>query len=555
VKAEVPVTEGNRQPAGLAWRRGLYPVLLCVVVALLATRGITSEGTVSLQGDMPRYLMNGAYFYDVLRDLPVTNLIEYTYRYFARYPALSLGHHPLLVSWAVVPFYAVFGISVFSARLAIVTFSLVGMLAWYQVVRSLYDDRVGLFAALVLATTPFVVDFSRVVMSEMAALAAVLVAAYFLCRYVQTARRRDAIAFALAAALSVYGKHHCAFMLPIFLAYFVLRRGFRALLTRDILLVAVLVGLIVAPLIPLTLSLSPSNVGWVQRGLGGTRYTARNILYYPHELWRHHLTVPALLFCALGLLGSLWRRDRRIAFFVLWIVGFYVQITYIGAQDPRYAIYWIPPFSALAAASLTIVSSREARTVVAVALTVLIGYQFVVAAGREPTYAEGYEAAARYVLEHPKGESVLFSGNVDSGYFPFFVRKHDPNRRLIVLRADKTLVTSNLKRIFKENLTTPEEIHQMLQDFGVGYVVIEDMPYASPTLALLREELKGSDFVLRERIPFRTNGPELAGVDLAIYEYRNYRPANRDRPLQMYLPLVSKGVEVRFGDLLVPDRE
>jgi hypothetical protein len=39
-------------------KSAIYIILLCIIILLLATKGIRDEGTVSLQGDMPRYLMN-----------------------------------------------------------------------------------------------------------------------------------------------------------------------------------------------------------------------------------------------------------------------------------------------------------------------------------------------------------------------------------------------------------------------------------------------------------------------------------------------------------------
>lgn len=46
-----------------------YIAILCIMVLILTTKGITDEGTVSLQGDPPRHMMNGVYFYDLLKDL------------------------------------------------------------------------------------------------------------------------------------------------------------------------------------------------------------------------------------------------------------------------------------------------------------------------------------------------------------------------------------------------------------------------------------------------------------------------------------------------------
>jgi len=531
-------------------RSRLAAAVLGLVVVLLAARGITREGTVSLQGDMPRYLMNGVYFWDLLRAWPVTHPLEYTYRYFAKYPALSLGHHPLLPGMAEVPFYAVFGVSVLSARLPIIGFLLIAVSVWYRLVERLYDRRVALCSALLLATSPFVVASSRVVMSEIPALALLIVATYCCYQYGETLRRRDALLLAVTAAASAYGKQHCVFMFPIFAVYLARRRGLGSLFSRDLLVAAGLTLLLLGPLIPLTLEFSRINVNWVRTAGATSHFALANLLYYPAALWSHLLSGPVLVLSLLSLGLSVVRRDGRALLPVLWVVGFYLQITYVGVHDPRLAIYWIPPFCLLAAATVTLARSPRWQTALTTGLLLIGGYQILRAAGTEPTYAEGYEEAAQYVLAHRKGESVLFSGNIDSGFFVFFVRKHDPQGRMVVLRADKTLVTSSLARIIDTQRTTREQIYAMLRDFGTAYVVIEDAAYESPPLELLRQELKSEHFVLRQRIPIRSNSDKLRGVDLLVYEFVDYSPARRDRLLEMRVPLMGANVAVRFGDLL-----
>jgi hypothetical protein len=499
---------------------------------------------------MPRYLMNGAYFFDVLRDLPLTHLIEYTYRYYARYPALSLGHHPLLLGVAEVPFYAVFGVSVFSGRLTILCFMLVAVIVWFRLIEQIYDREIAFSSALLLATTPVVVEYSRIVMAEISALAMVIVATYCVHRYSETLRRRDALLFAVAAAASVYAKHHCVFMLPIFLIYAALRRGLSHLFSRDMLLVVVLLGLLLVPLVPMTLEFSRINITWVETAGHSSRFLLSNLLYYPSALWRHLLTVPVLILSAISLAVSVARRDRRVLLFTLWIVGFYCELTYMAVHEVRFAIFWIPPFCLLAASCLAHARGLRWKAAVMTVLVLVVGYQIIQTARMEPEYADGYEEAAQYVLTHRKGESVLFSGKVDSGFFAFFVRKHDVDRSMVVLRADKTMVTSSLSRIIATQLTTPEQIYAMLHDFGTGYVVLEDMPYDSPPLELLRQEMKTEHFALRKRIPLRSNNEELRGVNLVVYEYLDYTPAKRDRLLRMRIPLMGGNIAVRFGDLL-----
>ncbi|KPK36113.1 MAG: hypothetical protein AMK70_03455, partial [Nitrospira bacterium SG8_35_1] len=127
-----------------------YITLICSVALMLSTKGITDETVISMNGDMPKYLMNGAFFYDFLKDFSFSNPVIYAYQYFARYPALSIGHHPILLGVAEVPFYALFGISVFSARLTIIFFLLLAAIVWFQFVKQVYDERVACISSLFL---------------------------------------------------------------------------------------------------------------------------------------------------------------------------------------------------------------------------------------------------------------------------------------------------------------------------------------------------------------------------------------------------------------------
>ncbi len=247
---------------------------------------------------------------------------------------------------------------------------------------------------------------------------------------------------------------------------------------------------------------------------------------------------------------SIYRRDKRSVLFLLWIVGFYLQITYIGFQVPRYAIYWVPVFCLFAATAVNFFNYRMWRVSLSTLLIVIAGYQFAVVFRSEPEYASGYEQAARYVVENRKGESVLFSGSVDTGYFIFFVRKHNPDGDSIILRADKILVTSLMGGIVEERIAKREAIYEILQDFGTGYVVIEDKEFESPPLEWLREEVKSDRFILRKKIPIRSNNKRLRDVTLDIYEYKDYTPPNHGKTLHMNIPLIGDSIEVSLDDLL-----
>ena len=129
-------------------RTRYYLFLICTIVLVLSTKGIMDEGNIAMNGDMQKYLMNGAFFYDFISDMTFADPLGYAYKYFARYPALSLGHHPILLGIAEMPFYGLFGVSVFSARLTIVFFMLLGAAAWFFLVRSVYDETTAFLSSL-----------------------------------------------------------------------------------------------------------------------------------------------------------------------------------------------------------------------------------------------------------------------------------------------------------------------------------------------------------------------------------------------------------------------
>lgn len=112
-------------------------LIALLIAALVGSRAIASEGSFFLPGDPPRYLMNGVFLHDFLRsgtEWSVSEAMTYAERYYARYPALSLGHHPPLLPASLVPFYGVFGVSVLSARLAILTFFAIAVVLLYRLV-------------------------------------------------------------------------------------------------------------------------------------------------------------------------------------------------------------------------------------------------------------------------------------------------------------------------------------------------------------------------------------------------------------------------------------
>jgi hypothetical protein len=529
-----------------------YILLISIVSLILSSKEITCESTVLLQSDMSRYMMNGVYFYDLFRDLPLSNFIPYTVQYFARYPALSLGHHPILPGVALVPFYAIFGISVFSARLMVVTFMLLAGIFWYLLIKLLYDKNIALLSSLLFVTTPFVVFHSRIVMSEIPCLAMIILTFYFLCQFCSSEEKKYLIAFAIASVASVYAKQPALFMFPFYFLYFVMTKGIRNLLRKDILIVSIIIALLISPLIPMTLKFSQYNVALTQKVVSQTSQHIPFHRFYSviKSVYQSHLSEPVLILSLFSICAWLFRRDKRDTIFLLWIIIFYVFSVYFRFTVHRYTIYWIPAFCLLSTTIINVFNHRLWKVLITSIIILISGYQFTLAFQSSPNFAHGFEETAKYVVDNWKGDSVLYNFYQDPGYFIFFVRKYDQNQNRIVLRADKILATNQMARIIEERIHSKKEIYDILDKFGVAYVVTINLKFTVPILEQLNEVVHSEKFILRKRIPIHVSDQKVPDLYLSIYEYKGYIKASPDAVLSMNIPLMGDSISIPFKDLI-----
>jgi len=531
-----------------------YIALICTIVLVLSTKGIMDESVISMNGDMPKYLMNGAFFYDFFRDLSFSDPMGYAYQYYARYPALSLGHHPLLLGVAEVPFYSVFGISVFSGRLTIVFFLLLAAIFLFLLAKSVYDETIAFFSSLLFVTSPYIVEFSRIVMSEIPTLALLITAAYFFYQYCESDKKKYIFAAAVSLSLSIYSKHIAVFMIPVLLFYLLVRRGPRSLLRKEVIFSCLISALLLVPLVLITLKFSRANLNFVTTALSSKPSSfvaplSGRFYYYVNALWERHLTLPVFILSLVSIPVSIYHRDRRTIIFFLWIVCLGMMMVYLGWRESRYTIYWIPAFCLFAALTFNYFQTRSWRVAVATLLLVITGYQFVVSFQEKIDFTDGYEKAARYIIDNKKGGSILYSGIIDTGYFIFFLRKHQTDRDLIILRADKMLATSKMNWIIDNRIKKRDEIYEILKNWGVRYVVIEDVESPSRSLEWLRQEVKSDRFILRKMITLKSNKLKTDNVPLSIYEFKEYASPKTGQRLHMDIPLMGDSIDIPFDSL------
>ena len=501
-------------------------------------------------------MMNGVFFMDAIRDWPfssLANALDYARHYYARYPALSLGHHPPLVALLEAPMFAVFGVSIGAARLVSILCFTTAVVFLYRLVTDLFDEWSGAVAALVLTTSHAAIVLSQSVMTEIPALALLVMAAFYTHRFTVTEQSRNIFAAAILAGLSVWAKQVAVLAALGLVAYLICRVGVRRLCRGDAIVALSVAALIALPMIPLTLAMSPLNVAAVARNLGNPGPDRLTLAWeVVHAAARLQLQTPIWLLGMVGLASLAWRRHAAFWLFAGWILaslGFVTLFT-LQLEPERYSIYWLPAWAGCVGA-LCAPSLRPRAWMVCLPVGVALLLQAIGASQVRIAGASGYEDVARYVVTHPRASTVLFLGDVDSGYFSFFVRKHDSARKAIVLRADKVFTTSWMGAVAaKDRIAGPEEIPAILQRLGVGYIVAEDWPSQSRTLNWLHQDIKTSRYAERLRVKIRSNDSALAERDLAVYEILDAGPAAPDARLDIQVPLVSREFGVAISDLI-----
>ena len=535
----------------------LAAILLLTVV--LGTRGITDEASGMLGGDMARYVMNGVFLHDLIGAGGVSSfddLVDYAERFYARYPALSLGHHPPLPFVAVVPFFLVFGVSLFAARLCALSFFVLAAWGLHALGTRLLGWQAGTWAALLFVTNLFVLRAGQYLLSEMPMVALVLVSLNVLLHYCDTGQRRHFLWFVIAAAASLYAKQLAVFMLPVYGVILVTRLGWRSLLRPHVLAMTGLGVVLALPIVAMSIALAPANVRIATWSAGELIDGTSNlrVLRIVTRAIGTHLSWPAGLAVVVGGIALASRRHWTMLTIGLVWIGAVIGGTVVFAgsvESARYSFGAMPAYCLLAAGLATVLSPGSIRWAAVAILGGAVLWQTWLIRDVRPSGAGGYEAAAKYVTEHSREAAVLFDGAIDTGYFVFFVRKHDPAGRILVLRSDKVMATPPPAGSTRGGWVTGQaEVDAFLHRFGVHLIVIEERTRGPLALRQFQEALKSDRFIERQRIPIVTTDPLLKGRNLVVYEFRDARPPDPEAELDINLPKGGREIKLRMKDLL-----
>jgi hypothetical protein len=500
--------------------------------------------------DTPRHAMDGMFYLDLLRAMPLDHLKAWALSYYTQYPALTVGFYPPLGHLAFALGYAVFGVHHWVPVAVEAVFFFALMCAVFvlaqRAVRPMASVEASLGApspwvsfcaaltgAILVAASPQMLCWGQQAMLDVPALAWGAWAAVFLVGYAETRRPRDLAAFAVLALLGLYTKQTIAIPLTGAVLGLLAEHRISLLCRRHVWIIALLGAVALIPLALLTLRFAAFdlvNVGSRPdlQGVPSPMSLAGVAWYAEHAPamfgW------PLLVLAAAGVaLGAIKRPARTVL--LGWLILAYAGLSLIALKEERHGLTLVVPLSLLASGAVAWLLARVTRGMAAVAAgsAVVLASLGLFAASLAQDSApplSGYRQAVEDVMRlMPQGGRVLFSGNRD-GAFTADVRFRDPGRRFTVLRVDKLFLHVAVQPglgLHPRDLTR-EEVSAMLDRYGVGYVVSEPRLWLeAPVMREFDALLHSPRFEEVARVP--VHGP-VGEKELVIYRNTDQLPAN-----------------------------
>ena len=501
--------------------------------------------------------MNGVFLHDALADgafWSVGRALDYARHYYAQYPALSLGFHPPLLPVAEIPAFAIAGVSLTAARFTVAIFYLGAVLMLYALVARLAGPAPAWVAGALFATNPALLFYGRHVLSEIPTLALVSAAAFLLHSFCGHERRRDLVAFVVGERRQRLRQATRRPAVPCLRGVCLAHAGPSAPHAARCVDCRYRTGRPRAAdgADDLGTLGAERRLGERERQRGDRGGVRPASLAAP--VWTAitgQFSTSMLVLAAIGLLRIVIFRERPALILVCWLAAAMASVMLVtrAIGPERYGVYMMPPVIGLAALASHGWRWRGLRAGVLLLTAFALLTQTVDAIRQPLSRTTGYEKAARFVLANPRGATILYSGERDTGLFVFFARKHDPTRRAIVLRADKLLVTA-----------------ASIASSRIGSPGVRRSTRAAPVRRRVRGPRGPADGLCRLELaarrdahgPFRGTvsradcqlRPGLAGASVSVYEFLDASPPDPEAVIDLSLPLARAAIAVRLKDLL-----
>lgn len=521
-----PAQAGRAQRSRLA---RAAPLLLGLLFALTALRSL--PGGNIIDPDAARHAMNGAMVRDLVASGQVTHPVAFGKRYYSHYPALSIPYHPPLFPAIESVFYAIGGVHLAVARLAIALAAGISAVLLYGLIAAHYNSRaLAFFSTFAFLSWHWPQCVANDVMLEFPALAVLLASLYFI---------RDPIdgpqiyIFAAIAGAAVWTKQNTLFLGLLPFACVFLRRDWQVLRRKTIWLASALFGAAVAAFTTVVALFGWTGLAQASSGRGISSLLIHNPVYYAKSLSQDAgIAGTALIFIAVIVSTIQALRGRREdVLFLAWTYTGAAFLLALGMLDQRYLIFAAPPLVVISFRSLQRLCERFAGPLPAwIAVGALTAVFSFLQFSKPLPFLKGPAEAARLVLANGPARIVYCGGT--GGQFTFAVRERDAHQQSAVIRGDR----------LAEGMFDAAAFENFAHRYGVRYVVLERTKRQRTWYRLAAHP--APSMVLDRVIPLQASDPIWRG-SLEVYRFTDPSP-RPDDTIQLHLSKVKGEWEGTF---------
>ncbi|MGZ8919170.1 MAG: ArnT family glycosyltransferase, partial [Methylobacter sp.] len=291
--------------------------------------------------DAPRHALDGIFYADFFKALPITDPKQYSFDYYSRYPALTILFYPPLFAVIEAAFFTVFGHTHAVAQLTVTFFVFILGLGAYHLAKRYLPTPQALAVALIFLGSNEIAFWGRQVMLDIPAYAFLIWAAIAYLKYTDTQRNFFLYLGTAVFAMGIYTKLNIAFMAPVFFAAITLKLG-KKVLNKHIFISVILFTISMLPWLFVTLKFGKVNIGAVAGGQVDdelSRTSIENWIYYANLMPDQIGIIPTVL-CSMYFLFFIirkdWRSNKIDTFFnISWLVFGYIVFSLITLKESR----------------------------------------------------------------------------------------------------------------------------------------------------------------------------------------------------------------------------
>lgn len=539
----------------------LLLTLLAAVAALVFCHGITLGGL--RWYDDAVHAMDGVLIHDWVRAGPPAwaDPVDFAIKQYAHYPTIGLvGVYPPGFAIVESVFYAVFGVSVFTARLCVASFGVAAAIGCYLLMRRMSTRGAAMLATACLVGMPICVTWTRQVMLEMPTMAVLVWLCYAATRLVgRPSWPRVVLVASLALAAPLF-KQSALIMLAVagMVTLFLWWKG-RLPTTK-------VVGLALLVCVPLG-----GYYGWALLAQGSSTHMGREIVNYRgwwefvswSSLTYYARTLPqqaswlVLGLAAVGCGFSLRIRDWRWMTAMLAFVGMYTIGSLVQHKDARFlfpAYLPIAMWAGLGGAGLLALlrSPRVRGAVCAATLAIVLAAGWRTPIQRGPDYArvlEQYESRMR-------GAFMLIEAHRD-GDFVFAARSLLGPRGCVAVRGSKVLYSCAVYPgwEYAAHVESSKDVSAVIDRYAFDLIFVErGNADGLPEVEFLNTELARADhYELLGSHEMTVPGRGLSERKITIDVFRPLQVARRRlRQIEIPIPIVGRTVLVDYSTTGAP---